>query len=377
MADNVLPLKKEEGQDTDFKEMIEQAKILPLPDRERWAKILTADFFPDKKEEIFEELGVTKAAKKITLLIDVSKISSQEIPEIKFILKPFLPEGGKMIISGRAGSFKTFFSLQLSLRVALGKTFLLTYQTEKAKVLYVEGETPLSSMAERLKRIAGDSLEEGQFFFWPAHGLNLDKDIDLKTLKERIAETQAKLVVLDPISRFWTGEENSNQAVNAFLSRLNTLIDDFGVSLILVHHHGKPDRENPNRIKESRGASAWMDWTDAEIGLIKRQKYNQTLLEANFLKVRHSFGPEPLTLQFDSTKFDFMALDEGAKAKDLALKVLTEDFEDWTPRQVIITIMNEYGVAQRTTDSALSQLVAEEKIDKRKSGKGVEYRCKK
>ena len=71
----------------------------------------------------------------------------------------------------------------------------------------------------------------------------LDKDLGLLRLSEEVDRTQANVVILDPISSMFSVDENDASAMTELFHRLERLRRTFrelDLSIILVHHFGKP-----------------------------------------------------------------------------------------------------------------------------------------
>src|SRR5690606_27337581 len=71
-----------------------------------------------------------------------------------------------------------------------------------------------------------------------------------------------KLIVLDPVSRFRGGDENSNEHATRFVEAVETLRARIGATVLMPHHMNKDglragtERLNPESL---RGASALLD----------------------------------------------------------------------------------------------------------------------
>jgi len=72
------------------------------------------------------------------------------------------------------------------------------------------------------------------------------------------------LVVVDTLHRFLLGDENSAQDAKTMLDSCNGLMEEFGCTVILVHHTGV-NEESQHR---ARGSSAWKGALDIELSVV-------------------------------------------------------------------------------------------------------------
>ena len=76
-----------------------------------------------------------------------------DVAEREMLLYPFLPEQGLALLYSKRGVGKTFISLGISIAVASGSRFLKWNAPSPRKVLYVDGEMPLSALKQRIMDI--------------------------------------------------------------------------------------------------------------------------------------------------------------------------------------------------------------------------------
>lgn len=167
-----------------------------------------------------------------------AELHTMDIPETKFFVKDFLPEGIS-ILAGQAKAGKTFLTLDLAASLADGTPFL-GRESAKCRVLYCNLESSPGQTKRRLQSIKGD------FYDFP-EDLHLMHDLPplalggLKRLKEEIKEIKPELVIIDTWQkvRSESGPRNATAYAKEYLelSELrNALYSDLGVSVLLVHH---------------------------------------------------------------------------------------------------------------------------------------------
>ncbi len=141
--------------------------------------------------------------------------------------------------------------------------------------------------------------------------LTIENDDNYEDLKLEIEERKPDILIIDPFVRFHHLDENSAKDMAIILGRLRYLIEDYGISIILIHHLGKDSSSG------ARGSSAISGEYDSCLTISKKEK--DTVTEIKF-DLRHDISPEPNKIIFNSKTFWFE--------------------RDWTP---IMKIREEFG----------------------------------
>jgi len=209
--------------------------------------------------------------------------------------------------------------------VAAGKSAMSFQITEPAKVLYLYAEGGERMMQNRLRKmLAGFAVDETtlreRLLLYNAHGLKLTNPAHVEQLREAIAIHKPAIVVVDPLYKFNTGDESSVRDMTAFFDPLDALIADYGVAILLIHHHGKGTGDGlATQAHRNRGSSTIADWADSLLTLT----FEDT--DASIVKLaytlRHAEEPEPAafyrnpeTLWFDPLP-DHQFAGKGSRAK--------------------------------------------------------------
>ncbi len=190
-------------------------------------------------------------------------------PDLNYVFKGVLLEGtvGVLVAPGAAG--KSTFALQLLKSVATGETIIPGFEPASAgKVLGVFCEEDGPLLHHRIFRIAKrffpDSGEQYNFnpsqqAFKIASRMHVvsGKARDLRLIeldaKRNPVPTQEyygllkmakqidglKLIVLDPVSRLYTGNENDSTMATLFISLIERLSMETGAAVLLLHHTSK------------------------------------------------------------------------------------------------------------------------------------------
>ena len=166
------------------------------------------------------------------------KASSIEPKEVEWLWYPFIPKGKVTIVQGDPGDGKSTFMLTLAAMMSVGLPFPFVREphTEPASVIYQTTEDDADdTVIPRFLKAGGD----------PDNLTFIDESNRAITFAdERIAraikETNAKMVILDPLSAY-IGDCSLNQA-NEVRPRFNSLIRmarEEGCAIVIVDHMNK------------------------------------------------------------------------------------------------------------------------------------------
>jgi hypothetical protein len=192
-----------------------------------------------------------------------------DIPVREYVVEPFLPMMAAMMIFAWRGLGKTWLAMELALSVALGKPFL-GYKVPYARnVLYVDGETILRELRDRLLFLC-PHLPSNLFLLSSEqlcragmplviNQLDTQRRID-ELLREMLERKEyPQLIIFDNLSALTYGlDENDNTAQDSLL-RWIIHLRHRGISVVLIHHS--------NKDGDQRGASRREDVLDTSIGL--------------------------------------------------------------------------------------------------------------
>ena len=178
-----------------------------------------------------------------------------------------LTAGGILQLTGAGKIGKSMLLLNLCYGLALGRDTLGFGIGKARKVLYVNGENSALTMQSRLRYLSdyycidfeqADRIRENLLF--TSTGLLLPKPEAMKEIRGNLAEVMPEVLIFDPLKNFYSGEENSADNMREFMAAVRLLIQQFNVTVIIVHHTGK--KQNDNNFYSGRGSSLLAD--DAE-----------------------------------------------------------------------------------------------------------------
>ncbi len=228
-----------------------------------------------------------------------------------------LPKSGVLLMGGFAKIGKTFLLLDLAHSLATGGKLWGTeiVVPEPARVLYIEKEIGGYEFQRRVKmryEALKEKPPEGLMAVFKSKenkealtDLYLDTAQGIRKLEQIVHDTGTQVVIVDPVSRFILGDENSNTDIGRLFQHLDELIiRNPDLSVILSQHYGKPPKKDeighydPFSPYNFRGASKWFDSPDTLVTFERREareKREWWRLRVGW-QLRQGVNPDMLTL---------------------------------------------------------------------------------
>lgn len=212
--------------------------------------------------------------------------------------------GSLSILGGMPGLGKSWLTLQLAAAISTGTPFL-GIDTRKSRVGIIGLELPEQMLVRRMKAVA-TLLPEGTGEEWreipvvcrPNLGgpVDLGGKADADALKRWINDNALDLVIVDPLSRVHTANENDAAEVSAFLANVEAARLESGTALLIVHHDRKPSSSaNPDEdgLASLRGSGRFISDPTTVMRLARggKQPDGTKVRRLSFEKV--NFGPTP------------------------------------------------------------------------------------
>ena len=147
-----------------------------------------------------------------------------------------------MLISGSSKAGKSFLLMELCIALAEGRPWL-GFPCKKGRVLYVNLEIDPASCVNRFVKIydalgyARDHIDDIIIWNLRGHAVPLDKLVP--KLIRRVRDQRLDAIIIDPIYKVITGDENSASDMAAFCNQFDRICNETGCSTIYCHHHSK------------------------------------------------------------------------------------------------------------------------------------------
>lgn len=213
----------------------------------------------------------TDEARAAVLLHAMRPLSAvKPVTQGRYLVKGLLDRGALSVVYGPPNVGKTFFCLDLALRLTAGEPFFgRKVMSEAGPATYViaEGHTAFGNRVEAIRRATPGLAQRAERMSVLPVALNLCKSEDaalLCDLVEERAEAFPALIVIDTLARsLGTGDENNGTDMSALVASAALLQDRTGAHVMLVHHTGKDEKRG------MRGHSALHAALDTEIELTR------------------------------------------------------------------------------------------------------------
>lgn len=183
-----------------------------------------------------------------------------------------LRKGHKMLIAGPSKAGKSFLLIELCIAIAEGKKWL-QWPCAQGKVLYVNLELDRASCLHRFKDvyqalwISPDHLQN--IDIWNLRGKSVPMDKLAPKLIRRAAKKNYVAVVIDPIYKVITGDENSADQMANFCNQFDKVCTELGCAVIYCHHHSKGSQGSKKSMDRASGSGVFARDPDALLDLIE------------------------------------------------------------------------------------------------------------
>ncbi|WP_086348763.1 AAA family ATPase [Candidatus Enterococcus clewellii] len=188
------------------------------------------------------------------------------------LIKGVLRQGHKMLIAGPSKAGKSFLLMQLVIAIAEGKEWL-GFPCTQGKVLYVNLELDSNSAKNRIveiyKRLGNGHANVSNIDIWNLRGKTSPMDKLAPKLIRRAQKAGYIAVVIDPIYKVLTGDENSAHEMANFTNQFDKIATELGCAVIYCHHHSKGSQGGKNSIDRSSGSGVFARDPDAILDLIE------------------------------------------------------------------------------------------------------------
>lgn len=238
-------------------------------------------------------------------MIFADELSVEPTP-VRWLVKGWVQENALVMVHGPSGSGKSFVVIDWMCSIASGIGYWMGIPVKQGEVIYLCGEGH-HGLRGRLKawKIAHKKEPIGPLAISSGPS-DLDNLSQLNQVVQDIVATGVtpKMIVIDTLNRFMSGDENSAQDTRAFLGACSTLMQEFECTVLIVHHTGL----NQDAQGRARGSSAWKGALDMEISVKSEGQGKLSLLQ---VKNKDGEPKEPIRLELESVVLPDWLDEEG------------------------------------------------------------------
>lgn len=183
-----------------------------------------------------------------------------------------LRQGHKMLIAGPSKAGKSFALIELCAAIAEGREWL-GWKVAQGRVLYVNLELDKASCEHRfvdIYRSLGWQPENlRNIDIWNLRGKSVPMDKLAPKLIRRAAKRDYLAIIIDPIYKVITGDENSADQMAHFCNQFDKVCTELGCAVIYCHHHSKGAQGSKRSMDRASGSGVFARDPDALLDLIE------------------------------------------------------------------------------------------------------------
>ena len=202
----------------------------------------------------------------------LSEVWDDMPPLAPTLINNVLRQGHKMLIAGPSKAGKSFLLIQMCIAIAEGLDWL-GFNCAQGKVLYVNLELDRASALHRFKDVYRDigckAKNIDNIDIWNLRGNAVPLDKLAPKLIRRAKKKEYIAVVIDPIYKVITGDENSASEMAHFTNQFDRIANELGCAIIYCHHHSKGYQGAKRSMDRASGSGVFARDPDAILDLIE------------------------------------------------------------------------------------------------------------
>lgn len=188
------------------------------------------------------------------------------------LIDGILRQGHKMLLAGPSKAGKSYALIELCCAVAEGRSWL-GFGCAQGRILYVNLELDRASCLHRFKDVytalgwAPENLDK--IDIWNLRGKSVPMDKLAPKLIRRASKKDYIAIVIDPIYKVITGDENSADQMANFCNQFDKVCTELGCAVIYCHHHSKGAQGGKRSMDRASGSGVFARDPDALLDLIE------------------------------------------------------------------------------------------------------------
>jgi len=239
---------------------------------------IPADTPLEDYRHILEDIGLFDAfpgREDGLLAVDLTPWYTVAPPPLEFVFDGLVPRGTLIGIVAQGGMGKGWLTQELITSAAIGRELVQGFKPSGTmRVIWIESEDPSEEIQRRHAKIIRafgiNKAEHGLFAqnvrLYAGEGSHLVKvengnvipTDDYYKLQDIVREWKPDLIVIDPLSHFYGGDENDNVVMAGFMNHIRALAEESRTT-VWVNHHVSKNLQDTLSTAMGRGASALRD----------------------------------------------------------------------------------------------------------------------
>lgn len=192
------------------------------------------------------------------------------------LIDGILRQGHKMLLAGPSKAGKSYALIELCISIAEGTDWLGRFHCAQGKVLYINLELDRASCFHRFHDVyEAMEIQPNHLHnirIWNLRGASVPMDKLAPKLIRRAAKQGYIAIVLDPIYKILTGDENNAEQMSKFCNQFDLVCRELGCAVIYCHHHSKGAQGGKRSMDRASGSGvfardpdAMLDMTELEL----------------------------------------------------------------------------------------------------------------
>ena len=183
-----------------------------------------------------------------------------------------LRQGHKMLLAGPSKAGKSYALIELCIAIAEGKKWL-NWDCAQGRVMYVNLELDRPSCLHRFKDVyeafGWQPKNLDKIDIWNLRGKSVPMDKLAPKLIRRAAKKNYIAIIIDPIYKVITGDENSADQMAHFCNQFDLVCHELGAAVIYCHHHSKGYQGQKRSMDRASGSGVFARDPDVLLDLIE------------------------------------------------------------------------------------------------------------
>ena len=186
------------------------------------------------------------------------------------LIENVLRQGHKMLLAGPSKAGKSYALIELAVCIAEGLSWL-GFRCAQGRVMYVNLELDRASCLHRFRdvRQAMGAPSIHSVDIWNLRGHSIPMDKLAPKLIRRAMKKNYTAIIIDPIYKVITGDENSADQMARFCNQFDKVCTELGCAVIYCHHHSKGSQGGKRSMDRASGSGVFARDPDALLDLIE------------------------------------------------------------------------------------------------------------
>jgi len=194
-----------------------------------------------------------------------------DLPELApALIENVLRQGHKLLLAGPSKAGKSYALIELAVCIAEGLPWL-GFPCAQGRVMYVNLELDRASCLHRFRdvRQAMSAPSQNSVDIWNLRGHSIPMDRLAPKLIRRALKKNYIAIIIDPIYKVITGDENSADQMARFCNQFDKVCTELGCAVIYCHHHSKGSQGTKRAMDRASGSGVFARDPDALLDLIE------------------------------------------------------------------------------------------------------------